>query len=108
MHFMDGFTFREKLKEIKRYNDKHFDIMHYRTNDWIHSKRVLYHMESVLPLIKEIYDDAFDENYARAECVVHDDVELIIGDVMLYQKEQMTPEEKRELEPGADLSFLFR
>jgi len=87
----------EELSKIKRYLHEITPVMFYRTNDLIHAKRVRSHLEQALPDILEIYGDDFDVNFARVACEVHDDPEIITGDVQLYEKERMSPEKLEEL-----------
>lgn len=71
--------------------------MFYRTDDFIHSQRVLWHLEEALPDIQLVYGDAFDTDFARILALVHDDAEIITGDVQLYDKERMEHEELQAL-----------
>ena len=71
--------------------------MFYRTNDLIHSRRVLWHLEESIPNILEVYGNKFNVDFARTLALVHDDAEIIGGDVQLHDKEHMTPEESRAL-----------
>lgn len=96
MHFppitFDGFRGREEaLARITRYVDDLTPVMFYRTNDLIHSRRVLWHLEEALPSIIDVYGDRFDVGFARTLALVHDDVEILTGDVSLHKKEQMDP-----------------
>lgn len=89
---------REKaLTGIKRYIHFITPIMFYRTNNLIHSRRVLWHLEEALPNILKIYGDIFEVDFARTLALVHDDVEIITGDVQLYDKERMNDNEKERL-----------
>jgi len=95
---LSGFEEREpKLKAILRYVDSHTSTMLYRTNDWLHSWRVLAHLESIIPLALEVYP-GFNCEFARRIAITHDDPEIMTGDVQLYRKEQMTEGEQRALQ----------
>lgn len=85
------------LAGIVRYIHENTPVMFYRTNDLIHSRRVLWHLEEAIPNIVSVYGDNFNVTFARTLALVHDDAEIIGGDVQLYDKEQMTPEELDEL-----------
>ncbi len=88
-----GFDGREEaLARIKRYIHHITPIMYYRTNDLIHSRRVLWHLEQALPDIFVAYKD-FKVDFARTLALVHDDIEILTGDVQLYDKERMRKEE---------------
>lgn len=95
---LEGFEGREEaLAGIKRYIHELFSTMYYRTNDLTHSWRVLWHLEEAIPDIQSIYGNEFDVGFARTLALVHDDAEIITGDVQLYDKERMTDEELRAL-----------
>ncbi len=95
---LTGFEAREvKLKAILRYVDQHTHTMFYRTNDWLHSWRVLAHLESIIPLALDVYP-GFSPEFARRIAITHDDPEIVTGDVQLYRKEQMTEGEQRVLQ----------
>ena len=93
-----GFEGRDRaLAQIKRYVHDITQIMFYRTNDLINSRRVLWHLEEAIPDILEVCKDGFDVEFARTLAFVHDDVEVITGDVQLYDKERMRSEQLEEL-----------
>lgn len=95
---LEGFGGREEaLKQIKRFINPTQPIMFYRTNDLIHSKRVLWHLEEAISDIIEVYED-FDINFARTLALVHDDMEILTGDIQLHDKENMNLEELEQLE----------
>ncbi len=93
---LEGFSGRAKeLAAITRFSDptlNMFPVMFYRTNDFIHSQRVLWHLEDMMPDIVEVYP-AFRVNYGRTLGFMHDDCEIRTGDPSLHSKEQMTLEE---------------
>ncbi|MDP1694505.1 MAG: HD domain-containing protein [Candidatus Woesearchaeota archaeon] len=96
---LDGFPDREeKLAAIKRYKCVDQAVMFYRTNDLIHSRRVLWHLEAALPDIQTVYGDHFRVDFARVEALVHDDAELLVGDAQLHAKENMNPDELAALD----------
>lgn len=74
--------------------------MFYRTNDFIHSQRVLWHLEEAIPDIQRVYGNMFDIGFARTLALVHDDAEILTGDVQLYDKERMGREELQALAQG--------
>ena len=95
---LDGFEGREEaLAGIKRYIHDITPIMFYRTNDLIHSRRVLWHLEEAIPDIVNVYGGDFDIGFARTLALVHDDVEILTGDVQLYDKEHMGQDELEAL-----------
>ena len=87
---LEGFDGRETaLAEVARYVHPTIPIMFYRTDDLVHSQRVLWHLEEGVPDIISVYGNNFDVDFARTLALVHDDVEIITGDVTLYDKEHM-------------------
>lgn len=88
---------RESLEKIERYvgtnGDKEFPLMFYRTNDYIHSNRVLWLLEDIIDILKEIYP-SLDIGKAKIQAIVHDDHEIIGGDETLSSKKKMNEEEK--------------
>ena len=94
---MNGFNGREEeLERIKRYIHPITRVMFYRTNNLIHSRRVLWHLEKAIDDILDVFP-GFDVEFTRTLALVHDDVEIITGDVKLHDKEHMSPEELEEL-----------
>lgn len=79
----------EKLKSIYRYAI--FDTMLYRSNLWMHTHRVLWLLEDVLPFAQKYLD--LDPEKARAIALVHDDAEMITGDVPVGHKIRMNKDE---------------
>lgn len=86
---------REKqLKEIYRYSM--FETLMYRSNLWMHTHRVLWLVEDLLPLAQKHFN--IDPEKARILALVHDDAEMITGDVQAGHKARMTKEELKEVE----------
>ena len=95
---LEGFSGRAKeLAAIDRYVHAITPVMFYRTTDLIHAHRVLWHLEDMLPDIVSVFPD-FRIDYARTLAFLHDDVEVLSGDVQLHDKEQMTAQERAALE----------
>ncbi|MBX4198594.1 HD domain-containing protein [Candidatus Parcubacteria bacterium] len=84
----------EKLKSIYRYSL--FEVMYYRSNLWQHSFRVLWILEALIPLAKKHLE--FDAEKARALALVHDDAEIVTGDVQAGVKARMSKEELDEVQ----------
>lgn len=82
------------LRSIKRF--AYFETMLYRSNDWEHIQRVLWLTEAIIPLAKKYLD--FDPEKARAYALVHDDAEIVTGDVQAIAKLRMTKQEVKKLE----------
>jgi 5'-deoxynucleotidase YfbR-like HD superfamily hydrolase len=89
---------REKnLQNIRRYH--RMKVMFYRTNDLIHSKRVLHLLKEILPIIKDLYPD-FDVKKAKILALHHDDYEIVLKgkDIPLQYKLMMNHKELSGLE----------
>ncbi len=93
----DGFTDREeKLKKITRFNI--YPHMFYRTNLFLHSQRVYTLIKDFLQAISQSYGDELNTEKTLALALVHDDAEIITGDIQLYHKDRMTKEELEKLD----------
>jgi 5'-deoxynucleotidase YfbR-like HD superfamily hydrolase len=98
-----GFEGRKKeLLAKERYIHEKTPMMIYRTNLWMHSLRVLWHLEAIADEIRAVYGQGFDMQWARTYAIVHDDAEIITGDVQLYDKERMTVEELDSVEKNEE------
>lgn len=86
---------KEDLEAIKRFNS--LQPMYYRTNDYSHSQRVLWLVEELLPYAVTVFPH-LDAEMARTLAPVHDDSEIITGDIELDKKMRMSPEELQQLE----------
>ncbi len=70
--------------------------MFYRTNLWVHSNRISWIVEELIPLAEKTYP-GFDANTARTMSHIHDDHEIILGDIMLGDKINMSKNQHVEL-----------
>lgn len=84
----------EKLKEIYRFSL--FESLRYRSNLWMHTHRVLWLLDELIPIAQKYLD--FDVEKARILALVHDDAEMITGDIQAGVKARMTPEELSKVE----------
>ncbi len=80
---------KEKLEKIYRY--QFFDKLFYRSNLWMHTHRVLWLLEEIAPLAQKYL--TFDLEKARIYALVHDDAEMVTGDIQAIQKQRMSKEE---------------
>lgn len=88
---LKGFEGREKgLRGIMRYSL--YSTVYYRSSDFAHSKRVAWLVESLEPVLKETLPN-FDMARAVATALVHDDAELLVGDIQAGNKGKMSKEE---------------
>jgi hypothetical protein len=85
---------QQRLESIDRYH--YFDVLFYRSNLWMHSQRVLWLLEEVAPIAERYIK--FDVEKARALALVHDDAEMITGDIQAIVKARISKEELKELE----------
>lgn len=93
---LEKFPDREKdLRNIKRYSLYH--TMWYRTDLWIHSRRLAWIVEEVAPFIRKVFGSSFDSTKALALALVHDDPEIIIGDIQAGNKAKMSEQELAEI-----------
>jgi hypothetical protein len=94
-----GFDGRDReLKKIIRYSMKTRTPMFYRTNLYIHSRRLFVLIKDSAEMINSIYGDDFDIDKALTLALVHDDAEIVTGDIQLYYKERMSVEELKEVD----------
>lgn len=82
------------LRSIYRYHM--FERMLYRPNLWEHALRVHWLVEELLPTVSAFID--LDAEKARVMALVHDDAEIVTGDVQAGHKARMTAEQLRELD----------
>lgn len=73
----------EGLKKLYRYGA--FDVLFYRPSLWTHTHRVSWLVEELSPVAKKHFPK-FDAEKARILALVHDDAELITGDIMSRTK----------------------
>ncbi len=87
-------NYEKKLEAIIRYEK--FEVMFYRTNNLIHTKRIIYILEKLLPFILKIHPD-IDVIKLFLLVWFHDAPEIITGDVSLQTKLIMSEGELRAL-----------
>jgi 5'-deoxynucleotidase YfbR-like HD superfamily hydrolase len=87
---------KEALEKITRFSK--YDTMFYRTNLWMHSQRVYRLVKDILPMAREVYGKRLDGEKALALALVHDDAEIVTGDVQLADKLTMSAEELAALD----------
>jgi 5'-deoxynucleotidase YfbR-like HD superfamily hydrolase len=80
----------EKLRAIKRYSMT--EVFFYRSLLWHHSLRVALIVDALSEIARSVFLD-FDKEKACILALVHDDAEIITGDVQLGHKELMTAEQ---------------
>src|SRR3989338_3972028 len=95
MHPADVFVYfpperEEKLRSIMRYSM--FEVMYYRPSVWIHAQRVSWIVEELVPIAGKYFKN-FDGEKARILALVHDDAEIITGDIQAGHKARMSKKE---------------
>ncbi len=85
----------EALTSITRYSL--YDQMYYRTNLLTHSQRVAWIVETIAPYAGTIFGSRFNPERAVLLALVHDDAEIIMGDVQAGNKSKMTAEQMADV-----------
>jgi 5'-deoxynucleotidase YfbR-like HD superfamily hydrolase len=85
----------DALRRVTRYSM--YSPMLYRTNLVTHSKHVAWLMQEIAPFAKAAFGDAFDADRAVVLAAVHDDHEIVMGDVQFGNKQMMTKEQTAAL-----------
>ena len=75
------------LKDLYRYSM--FEVMFYRPNLWEHSHRLCWMVEALAPIAKK-HLKKIDIEKSRAMALVHDDAEMLTGDIQAGAKALMT------------------
>lgn len=97
VNFQDWPPEREKkLKAIKRYSM--FEKMFYRSNLWMHTYRMLWMIEAAAELAEKHLK--VDINRARVLALVHDDAEIVTGDIQAGHKKFMSKDELQKVAEG--------
>ncbi|TSC94092.1 MAG: hypothetical protein CEN87_645 [Parcubacteria group bacterium Licking1014_1] len=86
---------QEKLQAIKRYAMT--EVFFYRSSLWHHGLRIAFMVDALAEITKEVLPE-FDTKKARILALVHDDAEMITGDVQLGHKQLMTEVQLAEIE----------
>jgi 5'-deoxynucleotidase YfbR-like HD superfamily hydrolase len=86
------------LKGLSRYSM--FELMYYRPNLWQHSHRVLWLIEALAPIAQTYLQ--IDIEKARIMGFVHDDAEMVTGDIQAGHKARMSAEELAKLDQNEE------
>lgn len=93
---LHSFPEREKnLRAITRYSL--YKTMWYRSNLWSHSRRVAWITEEIVPIASEVLGSSFDPQKAIAIALVHDDAEILFGDIQAGNKAKMSQDELNDI-----------
>lgn len=82
------------LRGISRYSM--FEVMYYRPTLWEHAHKVLWIVEELLSAVPSHV--RVDPKKARIMAFVHDDAEILTGDIQAGHKARMSAEQLRKLE----------
>lgn len=94
---LETYTGREdELRRITRYSL--YPVMLYRTNLWNHSRRVGWLVCEINPYAIKVFKDSYDPNQAFSLALVHDDAEIITGDVQAGNKSKMSQKELAQID----------
>ncbi len=92
----------EKLKRLYRYS--RFALMQYRSSNWMHAHRMLWMIEELAPLLKK-HVPKLDINKCRVLALVHDDAEIITGDIQAGHKAQMNQKQLAKLDEDEEVAI---
>lgn len=92
----------EKLKEIYRFSMVGFS--RYRSNLWYHGLRVAFLTVELCKIATKL-GFKLDAEYARVLSLVHDDAEMVTGDVQLGHKQHMSRKQLAELDKQEGLAI---
>lgn len=84
----------DDLRRTTRYDM--YDVMLYRTNLYTHSHRTAALVRALNPIVCELFE-GYDPKRAELIALVHDDAEIVFGDIQAGNKSKMTPEQLREV-----------
>lgn len=84
----------QKLKDIYRFSL--FETFFYRSNLWMHTHRVFWLIEELLPVAQKYLQ--IDPEKTRVLALVHDDAEMITGDHQAGTKARMSTAELSQLD----------
>lgn len=93
--FKDFIGREEELSRVLRY--KIYTTMYYRTDLVIHSLRVSWIIKELNPLAIKAFSNAYDPIKAEIMGMVHDDAEIVMGDIEAGIKAKMSSEELRSV-----------
>lgn len=96
-NILSGFAGRkEALSKIYRYNL--YEVMFYRDSLLSHGRRVFWLVSEILPYAAKSFGEKFDTDKALIMALIHDDPEIITGDIQMGNKDRMSREELEEIE----------
>jgi 5'-deoxynucleotidase YfbR-like HD superfamily hydrolase len=85
----------DALRKVTRYSLK--EIMLYRTDLYTHSHRTAALVRAMNPIAAAVFGESYDPIKAELMALVHDDAEIIFGDVQAGNKSKMTTAQLAEV-----------
>src|SRR6476646_7082843 len=78
----------DALRSVTRYSI--YKVMFYRTNLYTHSLRTAALVRAINPAAQKVFGGRYDPFKAEIMAYVHDDAEIIFGDVVAGNKREMS------------------
>jgi 5'-deoxynucleotidase YfbR-like HD superfamily hydrolase len=89
------------LRKIQRYS--RFAVMLYRSDLWMHSHRMLWMIEELAPTLKKHLPE-LDIDKCRVLALVHDDAEMITGDIQAGHKALMNKKQLARIDKDEEIA----
>jgi len=93
--FADFTGRQEALNGILRYSL--YAPVFYRSSVYDHSERVSWLIRAIEPVLKNVFGATFNTKRCELLALVHDDIEMIIGDIQMGNKAMMNPKQLAEV-----------
>jgi 5'-deoxynucleotidase YfbR-like HD superfamily hydrolase len=98
--FLESVGRDEDLRGVSRYSL--YKVMLYRTNLYTHSHRVAALVRAMNPVAVSVFGAKYDPRKAELIAYVHDDAELVFGDVQAGNKSKMTAEQLQQVKEAEE------
>jgi 5'-deoxynucleotidase YfbR-like HD superfamily hydrolase len=98
--FLDFVDRDESLRALTRYSL--YGVMFYRTNLYTHSHRVAALVRAINPVAISVFGTQYDPRKSELIAYVHDDAELVFGDVQAGNKSKMTAEQLQKVKEAEE------
>ncbi len=94
---LSAFSGREEaMRRLMRWNIQ--PVVFYRSSLHSHGKRIAYHIAYLAPILRKAFGENFDMKRSLALALVHDDAEMITGDIQAGNKARMTHDQLNKIE----------
>jgi 5'-deoxynucleotidase YfbR-like HD superfamily hydrolase len=101
--FIDFVGRDESLRALTRYSL--YETMMYRTNLYTHSERVAALVRAISPFAISVFGADYDPRKAELIAYVHDDAELVFGDIQAGNKSKMTAEQLQQVKQAEEMAI---